>query len=51
MALLLDQSVADAQLRATLFQRFSRERLATLQNDCQELAAPSQQLYLEELRK
>jgi hypothetical protein len=51
VTLLLDEEVADAQLRATLFQRFSRERLTTLQNDCQELAAPSQQLYVEELRK
>jgi len=30
--------VADTELRTTLFQRFSRERLATLQDDCQELA-------------
>jgi hypothetical protein len=51
VGLVLDQSVADAQLRETLFQRFSRERLTTLQNDCQELAVPSQLLYLEELRK
>jgi TnpA family transposase len=51
VGLVLDQNVADAQLRETLFQRFSRERLTILQNDCQELASPSQQLYLEELRK
>jgi hypothetical protein len=49
--LILDQSVDDVQLRATLFQRFSRERLTTLQNDCQELAEPAQQLYLEVIRK
>jgi len=51
VSLLLDQSIPDVQLRAAIFQRFSRERLTTLENDCQELAAPSQQLYLDEIRK
>jgi TnpA family transposase len=43
--------IADAELRATLWQHFPREQLLTLQNDCQELATPSTQLYLEEVRK
>lgn len=51
VTLLLDEEVVDAELRTTLFQRFSRERLTALQNDCQELAAPTQQLYVDELRK
>lgn len=51
VTLLLDENIADTELRTALWHRFPRERLVALQNDCQELATPSTQLYVEEVRK
>jgi len=51
MTLLLDQAIPDEKVRAEIFQRYSREEIAGLEAECQELATPPQQIYVGELRK
>jgi len=48
---LLDDAIADAQLRGTLFEKFSREELAQLPTECRTLARPTSQLYFQEVRQ
>lgn len=51
MTLLLDQAIPDENVRTEIFQRYSREEIAGLEAECQELASPPQQIYVGELRK
>jgi TnpA family transposase len=51
MTLLLDPAIPDEKVRAEIFQRYPREELSELESECQELAAPPQQVYVGELRK
>jgi TnpA family transposase len=49
--MLLDEAIADAQLRGTVFEKFSREQLAALPTECRTLARPTGQLYFQEVRQ
>lgn len=49
VGVLLDQAIADP--RAELFRRYSEERIASLSEECQTLARPSEAIYDLELRK
>jgi hypothetical protein len=49
--LLLDHAIPDAEVRATLFQHWSREQLADLPAECRTLASPTDQLYMDETKR
>jgi TnpA family transposase len=49
--MLLDEAIADAQLRGTVFEKFSREQLTSLPSECRTLARPTGQLYFQEVRQ
>lgn len=49
--LLLDHAIPDTELRATVFQHWSREQLQDVPKECRALAAPADQLYMEEVRR
>jgi TnpA family transposase len=49
--LVLDQAIPDAVLRAMVFQRWSREQLQGLPDECRALASPAEQLYMAEVRR
>jgi hypothetical protein len=51
MRLLLDASIPDEQLRAALFDRYSREKLDDLSTECRALAHPPDIVYLKELAR
>src|SRR5581483_5889488 len=49
--LLLDHAIPDAEVRATVFQHWSREQLADLPAECRTLASPTDQLYMAETKR
>ncbi len=49
--LLLDQAIPDVEVRATVFQHWSREQLADLPAECRTLASPTDQLYMDETKR
>ena len=48
---LLDERIADAELRPTIFQRFSRPKLEALPAECRTLATPASHLHFQEVRQ
>lgn len=51
IALLLDQTIPDAEVRATIWSRWSNQDLEKLKSECTELAFPPEFVYLGELKK
>jgi hypothetical protein len=49
--LILDHAIADTELRAAVFQRWSRDQLRGVPDECRALASPAEQLYMDELRR
>ncbi|MCI0393082.1 MAG: Tn3 family transposase [Acidobacteria bacterium] len=49
--MLLDESIADDNLRGTIFEKFSRQQLESLPAECRALAIPTGQLYFQEVRQ
>jgi TnpA family transposase len=49
--LILDHAIPDTELRAAVFQRWSRDQLQGVPNECQALASPAEQLYIDEVRR
>jgi Domain of unknown function (DUF4158) len=49
--MVLDHAIPDGALRATVFQRWSREHLQEIPQECQRLASPAADLYLAEVRR
>ena len=49
--LVLDQAVPDSALRAEVFQRWSREQLQQVPEECRALATPTDQVYFSEVRR
>jgi TnpA family transposase len=49
--MLLDENIADDNLRETIFEKFSRQQLESLPAECRTLAIPAGQLYFQEVRQ
>jgi TnpA family transposase len=51
VSMVLDQAIADPEVRTAVFQRWTREQLAGLPAEGRALAAPAEQLYIAEVRR
>jgi TnpA family transposase len=49
--MLLDQAIPDHAVRQVAFQRWTREQLAGVPDECRALASPAEHLYLTEVRR
>lgn len=49
--LILDQAISDTELRVAVFQRWSRDQLQGVPDECRALASPAEQLYIGEVRR